>query len=202
MLLKATDLMGRRVQARDGEVGTVDDLFFDDARWGVRYLVVRTGSWLSSRKVLLSPANLSRGVRDDEAVQAALTRKQIEDGPDIDADKPVSRHHEVAHALHYGYPHYWSGPFLWGAGIYPGVIPLFGSEAVPDEDARASEEAARREEDAAARSRLRSVKEVLGYVVETSGGTTGTLDDCVIDVDTGPWSDWWWTAESGGRAAA
>ncbi|MEO8921887.1 MAG: PRC-barrel domain-containing protein, partial [Caldimonas sp.] len=33
-------------------VGHVKDFYFDDEEWVVRYLVVDTGGWLSSRKVL------------------------------------------------------------------------------------------------------------------------------------------------------
>jgi hypothetical protein len=34
-------LLNFRVHARDGSLGTVRDLYFDDARWTVRYLAVR-----------------------------------------------------------------------------------------------------------------------------------------------------------------
>ena len=49
------DLRGYAIRATDGVIGTVDDLYFDDEDWGIRYLVVNTGSWLSNRKVLISP---------------------------------------------------------------------------------------------------------------------------------------------------
>ena len=39
----------------EGEVGTVKDIYFDDERWVVRYLVVDTGGWLGGRSVLISP---------------------------------------------------------------------------------------------------------------------------------------------------
>jgi hypothetical protein len=40
MLSTATELMKRRVRATDGEAGRIEDVLFDDERWGVRYLVV------------------------------------------------------------------------------------------------------------------------------------------------------------------
>ena len=51
MLRSALRLRGYRVGAKDGEVGKVRDLFFDDNGWGVRYLVVDTRPWLGGRRV-------------------------------------------------------------------------------------------------------------------------------------------------------
>ena len=52
------NLLGYDIQATDGELGKVDEFYFDDAAWTVRYLVAATGDWFSNRKVLLSPAFL------------------------------------------------------------------------------------------------------------------------------------------------
>jgi hypothetical protein len=46
------DLLGFGIRATDGIIGTVDDLYFDDQDWTIRYCVVNTGSWLTGRKVL------------------------------------------------------------------------------------------------------------------------------------------------------
>ena len=48
-----------------------------------------------------------------------LTKKQVEESPSIDTDKPVSRQHEAYYHDYYGYPYYWSGPYLWGPMYYP-----------------------------------------------------------------------------------
>lgn len=53
MLRNLKDLQGYALRATDGDVGTVKDFYFDDERWVVRYLVVETGSWLASRRVLI-----------------------------------------------------------------------------------------------------------------------------------------------------
>ncbi len=42
MLHKASKLRGTAVQASDGEVGTVEDVYFDDQLWRVKYLAVKT----------------------------------------------------------------------------------------------------------------------------------------------------------------
>ena len=51
----ASLLISKTIDALDGEIGSVHDLYFDDQTWSVRYLVVDTGKWLSGRKVLVSP---------------------------------------------------------------------------------------------------------------------------------------------------
>lgn len=49
----AKDLIGHAIHATDGDIGKVVDLYFDDERWAIRYLVVDTGGWLTGRKVLI-----------------------------------------------------------------------------------------------------------------------------------------------------
>jgi hypothetical protein len=39
MLTNAKYLKGLVVSAKDGEIGTVDNLYFDDGTWAVRYLL-------------------------------------------------------------------------------------------------------------------------------------------------------------------
>ncbi|MEO6538431.1 MAG: PRC-barrel domain-containing protein, partial [Ferruginibacter sp.] len=48
-------LTGYTIGATDGEIGNVDEFYFDDKDWIIRYLVVKTGSWLFGRKVLIAP---------------------------------------------------------------------------------------------------------------------------------------------------
>ena len=47
-------LRGRPLQARDGEIGKIVQMYFDDETWVVRYIVVRAG-WLLGREVLIAP---------------------------------------------------------------------------------------------------------------------------------------------------
>jgi len=55
MLRNVQDLEGYAIGATDGAIGHVKDVYFDDKTWVIRYLVVETGSWLSSRKRLQIP---------------------------------------------------------------------------------------------------------------------------------------------------
>jgi hypothetical protein len=50
-----TELEGYAIGATDGAIGHVNDFHFDDEAWVIHNLVVDTGAWLSSRKVLMAP---------------------------------------------------------------------------------------------------------------------------------------------------
>lgn len=176
MLRSVKELRGFAVSAQDGEVGKVKDAYFDDDSWAVRYLVVDTGEWLSSRQVLISPMSV-RGLDWENAlVRVGLTRQQVEDSPQVDTDKPVSRQYEVSFYGYYGYPYYWGGPFLWGTAPYPVLTP-------PKQEEVAAREAREREarEHASADPHLRSAKAVIGYHVQATDEAIGHVEDLIFD---------------------
>src|SRR5215475_6535972 len=107
MLINADNLKGSTIIARDGAIGEIDDFYFDDESWTVRYLVVNTGAWLFRREVLVSPISIEKVGEANNQVLVNLTRDQVKDSPDIDTQKPVSRQHETAFMDYYGYPYYW-----------------------------------------------------------------------------------------------
>jgi len=134
MLRKAHTMMGTKLHALDGEIGRIDDLYFDDLTWVIRYMIVRTGSWLSEKDVMLSPTSVRDVVWDDDAVYVDLTKQQIQESPDLDAQKPVTREQELELVRHYRWPSYWAdGPTSatntnWGIGTTGipamGVMPV------------------------------------------------------------------------------
>lgn len=187
MLQKAMkDLRNDFVLARDGRIGSVKDVYFDDERWAVRYLVVDTGEWLPGRKVLISPVSVDPENSRDDAIQVELTREEVERAPGVEADAPVSRLYEEAHARHYGHPYYWSGPYLWGPAPLPIAIPpTRGAERKLDERERkrgALEQRARE-------THLRSGAEVVGYHIQAADGAIGHVEDFIVDDETWAISD-------------
>lgn len=169
MLRSLNALKGYHIAATDGEVGKVHDFFFDDEFWIVRYLVVDTGHWLPGRKVLLTPGVLHRPEWRGLVVRVNLTREQVQDSPDIDTDKPVSRQQELELHRHYGWPYYWP---------YPGIMPGFVAPVPPPdaEEGRGSAEGKDKRD-----PHLRSVREVTGYHVQASDGEIGHVEDFIAD---------------------
>ena len=128
MLRAISTLKGLTVQALDGEIGSVYDVYFDAKQWTVRYFVVDTG-----HVAVRAPGpGVAHGLPDHPPTWSAigcsvgLSKAQIEQAPSWDVDKPVSRQHEVAYARHYDYPYYWTGPARWGVAWDPltGMAPV------------------------------------------------------------------------------
>jgi len=104
MLNTAKTLKGYKLDSLDGEIGEVKEFYFDDRHWAIRYLVANTGNWLTGRHVLISPHALVAAIKEEKHIAIDLTRKQIEDSPPLNSDKPVSRQFEEAYYGYYGWP--------------------------------------------------------------------------------------------------
>src|ERR1043166_5193168 len=102
----AHELSGYPLVAADGIIGRVRDLYIDDRRWVVRYLVVELRHGLTTRRVLVSPVCVRAVDTEAARIEVSLSREQILHSPDVDADRPVSRQHEVALHEYYGIPFY------------------------------------------------------------------------------------------------
>jgi hypothetical protein len=81
MLRSVRELQRFRLLATDGTIGAVDQFYFDDERWAVRYLVVATGKLLPGRRVLISPMLVRQPDWTDQAMHVALTREQVKNSP-------------------------------------------------------------------------------------------------------------------------
>lgn len=182
-------LIGFTMGATDGEIGKVDEFYFDDKSWTIRYLIVKTGGWLLERKVLISPAALREPDWKNETFPVNLTKEQIKNSPDIDTEKPVSRQQELALYNYYEWPY--GDPV--GAGFYGGMGMLGMVETrVPFEE----QIAAQKNEGHTGDPHLRSTSEVIGYKIHATDGEIGDVEDFIVDdtwkiryliVDTGNW---------------
>jgi len=204
MLRDTNDLKDFTIHATDGDIGSVVDCFFDDEAWTVRYLVVDTGGWLLGRKVLISPISVMHADWSKKAIPVAITKKQVEDSPDIDTEMPVSRQHESRYLGFYGYPSYWGGTGPWAGGAFPGMMmpgyaaleaaPVTLSQQADIELAAAGEDRLHHHDDV----HLRSCKEVKDYHIHATDGEIGHVAGFLLDEQT--WairylvvntSNWW-----------
>jgi hypothetical protein len=200
MLRKTTDLERYVIAATDGNIGHITDFYFDDEAWVIRYLIVDTGAWLSSRKVLISPIAIGEPNWKEKLLSVSITKEQVKNSPEIDTEKPVSRQQEVQNLEYYGYPSYWVGSGVWGQGAYPSMmLPSFGSafqgRLVQGAPIRTDAEARRREH---GDPHLRSCREVMEYHIHATDGDIGHVRSMLIDEET--WairylivdtSNWW-----------
>lgn len=173
MLRSLSTIFGYAIHSVDGELGAVQDFFFDDQTWTVRYLVIQTGSWLNQRHVLVSTSALGQPDWQRRVFPVSLTQEQIRNSPDVDTAKPVSRQEETAMSAYYGWPSYWNAQPL------PLAMPELEVQPQPEErDAH-----------------LRSLREVLGYHVHCGDDNMGSADDFIAD--DGNWSIRWFLVALG-----
>jgi hypothetical protein len=171
MLSKAKTLQGYPLQnTNDETIGKIKEFYFDDPHWTVRYLVADTGNWLTGRQVLISPYALVAVNHDHQNIVTDLTKKQIEDSPSLDSDKPVSHQFEQAYYGHYGWPMYWGGPYAWGP--YPYIE--------RDREKWKSFTQAKKTWD----HHLRSTYGVSGHHIQALDGEIGHVQDFIIDDET------------------
>jgi uncharacterized protein YrrD len=200
MLRNLRDLHNYAIRATDGDIGEVKDFYFDDQAWVIRYLIVETGNWLTSRKVLISPIAIGHPDWQEMILPVSVTREQVENSPDIDTDKPVSRQHEMEYLGYYAYSLYWNGSGLWGAGTDPNrMMPEFVSTpsvVEPQSDSLYGDSsiAPHSSDD----THLRSCMVVMSYHIHASDGEIGHVDGMLVDEET--WairflivntSNWW-----------
>lgn len=175
-------LRGYALHARDGEIGKLKEIYFDDERWTTRYFVVRTDGWLSGRDVLIAPRHIVGIIPTRSQLDVDLSREQVEKSPPVDTKQPVSRHYEDLFARYYELERYWKPG---------GALDL---PAEPDEPVRIPA----RDEREPDRPHLRSSDEVCGYQIHATDGSLGRAADLLLgdadwrvrflEVDT---RNWW-----------
>lgn len=177
MLQNIKKLYGIELHASDGQIGHVRDFYFNDQDWAVRYVVADTGTWLADRQVLLSPHAFDSPQQGGKHLRVNLTRKQIEDSPSIESDKPVSRQYEEEYYRYYGFPSYWQGEGLWSASPVPLLeIP---AKSFPNKLATANRLRPKKPDE-----HLRSALAVHGYRLEASDGNIGHISDFLMDTQS------------------
>jgi sporulation protein YlmC with PRC-barrel domain len=164
MLRSIDELIGYTIEASDGDIGKVSNFLFDDELWTIRYLVANTGNWLVGRQVLIAPvAFYDKPKWESERFPLVLTKKMVEESPDITEDEPVSRQKESEIVSYYHWPVYW----------YPEVRTSY-NETI---------KTIKKDEEDNTDSHLRSVQEVQGYHIEVIDGSIGHVEDFIIDDD-------------------
>ena len=106
-LRSVREVKGYPLSASDGEIGHVDDLIVDFDDWTISYMVVQTGSWLESKKVLVPLEWIQRISWSERQVTADLTQEQVKHSPIYESYAPVNREYEIRLYDYYGRPCPW-----------------------------------------------------------------------------------------------
>ena len=171
MLHKAKTLKGYSLENLDAEnMGSIREFYFDDRHWTIRYLVAETTQWWTGREVLISPYAVVAVNRDQQEIVVALTKKQVEDSPSLESDKPVSRQFEENYYGYYGWPPYWGGAYAWGDSPYIKRDHAKWRGSTQGENTWDPH--------------LRSTHDVGGYHIQAADGEIGHVEDFIIDDET------------------
>jgi len=154
MLRNTKALEGARIRAIDGDIGHLEQFYFDDRNWQINYVVMNIGNWLHGKLVLVLPEAISSVGGDHEPViNVALTKEEVRQSLDAQTHRPVSLQQPHDYYLYLGLPHYLA----------------VTDKSVSDLDSDAH---------------LRSTKIVGRYHIMAVDGEIGHLDGFIIDDET------------------
>jgi uncharacterized protein YrrD len=176
MLKTLLEMRGYRLRAIDKDLGSVDDFYFDDRLWEIRYLVADIGNWLPGRNVLIGQEALEPSDCEENVFPLTLTSAEIEDSPGIETDLPFSLQKEKELRLFFKWREYWNDDvFIQPAGFTPMSVP--GGEAIE----HSLKEGRNLPGKLDGNPHLRSANEVQGYYIGAKDGEIGHVDDFIVE---------------------
>jgi hypothetical protein len=180
MIFRIKELVRYTVAARDGALGYVEDFYFDEFNWSLRYMVVAGEDELDGRKFLLSTVALDRPDFTTSQMRVKLLKETIKNSPEVTFERALTREEEVALHSYYQWPFYWEAA---GISAYPFVemVSEMRKQQAENDEIR----------------NLRSVKKILGLSIQARDGDIGSVDDFLVEdekwnmhylvIDTGSW---------------
>ena len=78
MLRTAEQLRGLSLDSGGVKIGKLEDFYFDDRFWTIRYMVIDTGGWLVQRRTLISPRAVTQidGINETISTDRPRTRSR------------------------------------------------------------------------------------------------------------------------------
>jgi hypothetical protein len=96
MLREASHLIGQPIDASDGRLGTIEDLYFDDESWRVRYVLVRAGLPLRREHLLIEPGSIVKPGWPDARLGVWMSRREARGGIAVEEVDPPARRIETS----------------------------------------------------------------------------------------------------------
>jgi hypothetical protein len=179
MLRSIEDLKGCKVACQDGDLGTVEHVYFDDESWGIRFIVIGASGWNGGQQVWVSPFSIKGIDFAAGVVTLDLTQRKMMGSPPVDTGKPVSRLKESKLFDYYGCRPYWAArakpPFESSSGTGDSRLGLESSQQLrPTLHVKGSR----------LDIHLLSAQHAKSFSVATADGTIGRIADFVFDDET------------------
>ncbi|WP_198042558.1 PRC-barrel domain-containing protein [Oceanobacillus sp. AG] len=184
MYYLTSSLLTYNIDATDGEMGKIKDIYIDDNDWKIRYVIVDTRKWLPERKVLLPP-DIFIGVNTEkEAMEVEYDKNTIKNSPPVPEGTDLTRDKENQLFNYFGWTRYWHDDVILSGEKRP--LGRVGSNeeewyeriANPVYDAD-EEELIRQHRD----NNLRSYEEIMQARVHGKNGKLGKVANFIYDDD-------------------
>lgn len=172
MLYNMKSLVDCKINAIDGDIGKLDDFYFDDRTWAIRYLVVDTSNWTKGRQVLLSPVVIRKPDMSKKIIMVKLTKDQIKNSSDINTKKPGYRQNESEA--------YWP---VYGMNVL--TTSFLNQETIPEKSTS---------KEGQSDPHLRSSEEISGYNISAVNGEIGKVEDMIVDDEA--WTIHYWVVKT------
>ena len=174
MFYFTSQLKTYNIDAVDGEMGKIKDLYFDDQKWAIRYAVVDTRKWLPGRRVLLSPTSFVNLNNESDYLEVEYDKEAVRNSPEIPDEDAISKDIEDSIAGYYGWNRYWTGNMLWGPQDRP--LANFQHNEMTEKETRYNQQLETQQA-----YDLRSEDETMDYKVHASNGKLGKVIDMIYD---------------------
>jgi hypothetical protein len=106
-LRSAQETFGFRLEAKDGDVGEVDDFVFDDETWAIRYVVINTHYWWTEKQILLVPQWVERVSWRRSVMRVNLSMDFLKHAPKYLGASAISPEYEHNVLDYYEKPAHW-----------------------------------------------------------------------------------------------
>ena len=172
MLINLKALNGSTIHAVDGEIGQVNDVYFDDRYWTIRFMVIDIQPWVPlSEKTLISPISLREYNVEEQQLNVSITKEKVKNSPQMGELDTVSREFEKTYFDYYAYGYYWLGAGAWGEYAYP--MALVNQATLAKDNAETDE--------TKTTNHLRSTNEITHYGISALDGKKGYIKDFICD---------------------
>ena len=98
-LRSAVEVTGYAFRATDSAIGHLEDFMVDAQTWAIRYLIVNTRHWLSSKHVVIPPQWIKNVDWAQRTVDLDVTSAQVDASPEFDSS--IERTHATNLYRHY-----------------------------------------------------------------------------------------------------
>ncbi|MCF3942003.1 PRC-barrel domain-containing protein [Oceanobacillus alkalisoli] len=172
------------IDATDGEMGKIKDIYIDDNDWKIRYAIVDTRKWLPERKVLLPPSIFIGVNPENESMEVEYDKSTIKNSPPVPEGTDLTRDKENQLFKYFGWTRYWSDDVILSGEKRP--LGRVGSneeewyERMEDPLYDADEGELRRHH---RDNNLRSHEEIMNSRAHGKNGKLGKVVDFIYDDD-------------------